>query len=182
MVGHVPPPQGKPMGKGALNYRFPPSKCHVPAALESSWIFPPSHQSLPQTASLPPSKDQFRESLRSMIFEWVLLAGAFLQPPFLKNILLQNGFKMSASFHIWYQLGKDMEHRVKMENPNTKAVQNIYHISHHVHWIVFTRFDQHLLGSPLFTAWVFSTNDLKISAQGRWLLMQRLAMTCCNVC
>lgn len=131
--------------------------------------------------TLPPSKINSDESLRSMIFEWVLLAGAFLQPPLLKNICF-NMASSSASFHIWYQLGKDMEHRAKMENPNTKAVQNIYHISHHVHWIVFTRFDQHLLGSPLFTAWVFSTNDLKISAQGRWLLMQRLAMTCRNVC
>ena len=45
-----------------------------------------------------------------------------------ENILLQNGFKMSASFRIWYQLGKDMEHRVNMENLKTKVVQNIYHI------------------------------------------------------
>lgn len=93
------------------------------------WIFPPSHQSLPQTAK--PThlrKINSGESLRSMSFEWVLLAGAFLQPPLLKNILLQNGFKMSASFHVWYQLGKDMEHRVNMENPNTKVVQDIYHI------------------------------------------------------
>lgn len=47
-----------------------------------------------------------------------------------------------------------------------------------VHQIWSTR---HLLGSPLFTAWVFSTNDLVFCA-GSLVLMQRLAMTCCNVC
>ena len=85
----------------------------------------------------------------------------------------------SASFHIWYQLGKDMEHRVNMENLKTKVVQDIYHIMYIRLWI--TRFDQHVIFSfPPFslleffpqTIWKFLAGSLVVDAKTCYDLLQ----------